>query len=58
MVSADVTYVIDVGSLSVTDSAGVTGSESPFTLTVLWVRRDGEWKVQFGHESLAPIQTP
>ena len=53
-VSADIAYVIDKGSLSVTDSAGVTGPGLPFTLTVLWVRHDGGWKVQFGHESLAP----
>lgn len=53
VVSPSVAYVFDTGVLSVTDTAGVIGRELPFALTVLWVRREGEWKVLFGHESLA-----
>ncbi len=53
VVSPDVAHIFDTGVLSGTDTAGVTGPELPFALSVLWVRRGGEWKLLFGHESLA-----
>jgi ketosteroid isomerase-like protein len=53
VVSPNVVHVFDTGVLSGTDTAGVKGREEPFALSVLWVLREGEWKVLFGHESLA-----
>ncbi len=36
---------------TVTDTAGVVGPEGVFAGTYIWVRRDGEWKMQSSHES-------
>ncbi|NIM49589.1 MAG: DUF4440 domain-containing protein [Gemmatimonadales bacterium] len=51
VLTADVVSVLEQGVFSVTDSAGVTSPETAFALSTTWVRRDGEWKVLYGHES-------
>ncbi|MEE9184611.1 MAG: SgcJ/EcaC family oxidoreductase [Acidimicrobiia bacterium] len=55
VLARDVVCVIEHGTLAATDTAGVTLPASPFAMTTIWVRRDGEWKIHLGHES---VQTP
>jgi hypothetical protein len=52
VLARDVVYIMETGTSSPTDTAGVTGPESPFALTHIWVLRDGEWKIHLGHQSL------
>jgi ketosteroid isomerase-like protein len=51
VVARDVVCINEVGSTVPTDTAGVAGPEMNFALLTVWVRRGGEWKVLFGHES-------
>ena len=51
VLAADAVAVLQQGVFSVTDSAGMTSPEQPFVMSATWVRRDGEWKVLYGHES-------
>jgi len=51
VLAADVVAVLEQGVFSVTDAAGVTSPEQAFAFSATWVRRDGEWKVLYGHES-------
>ena len=53
VLTADIVTMVEQGVFSVTDSAGVTGPETAFAISATWARRDGEWKVLFGHESWA-----
>jgi hypothetical protein len=39
------------GRFSVTDMAGETGPEYPMSMTGVWVREDGAWKVVHWHQS-------
>ena len=41
----DVVYVLETGTVVITDTAGVTAPPQSFTYTHVWVRRNGEWKV-------------
>ncbi|NIN49579.1 MAG: hypothetical protein GTN62_05645 [Gemmatimonadales bacterium] len=52
VLAPDVVCVTQLGTVSVTDTAGVTGPEIAFAYTAIWVRRNGEWKVLLGHESI------
>ncbi len=51
VLAADAVALLQEGIFSVTDSAGMTSPEQPFVMSATWVRRDGEWKVLYGHES-------
>jgi len=51
VLAPDVVYTIRAGSYFVIDEAGEAGPEVPFAETTVWVKRDGEWKVQLGHGS-------
>jgi ketosteroid isomerase-like protein len=53
VLAADVVCIMDAGSYTATDAVGVTGPETGFAVTNLWVLRDGEWKIHVGHESFA-----
>ena len=52
VLARDVVCVMEHGTLAATDTAGVTSPASPFAMTTIWVRRDGEWKIHLGHESI------
>ena len=52
VVAPDVVCINELGSVVATDTAGVAGPEVNFALLAVWVRRGGEWKVLFGHESV------
>ena len=52
VLTPDVVCINQIGSAIPTDTAGVVGPEENFAVLTVWVRRDGEWKVQFGHESV------
>ena len=54
VLAPDVVYERAQGTFSPTDTTGVTGPESQYALTALWSRRNGEWKILFGHESFPP----
>ncbi|NIM49711.1 MAG: SgcJ/EcaC family oxidoreductase [Gemmatimonadales bacterium] len=47
-----VVCVMDQGTFAYVDTAGVTGPETAFAFTAVYVRRGGEWKVLLAHESL------
>jgi uncharacterized protein (TIGR02246 family) len=51
VLARDVVCVMEHGTITATDTAGVTGPAMPFALTTIWVRQDGEWKVNLAHES-------
>jgi len=51
VLAADVVAVLEQGVFSATDEDGTTTPEQEFVLSWTWVRRDGEWKVMYGHES-------
>ncbi|UCG89178.1 MAG: nuclear transport factor 2 family protein [Gemmatimonadota bacterium] len=51
VLAPDVVCIMEAGSSSATDTAGVTGPEGSFAVTSIWVLRDGEWKIHIGHES-------
>ncbi len=46
-----VVSITSSGTYAVTDTLGVTGPQAQFAVTEVWMRRDGEWKLQFVHES-------
>ena len=52
-----VVAITSSGTYAVTDTLGVTGPQAQFAVTEVWMRRDGEWKLQFVHES-TPTQMP
>jgi len=54
VLAADIVTLVQQGVFSVTDADGVTSPETSFALSTTWVRRDGEWKILFGHESFPP----
>jgi uncharacterized protein (TIGR02246 family) len=51
VLAPDVVCVTERGTFASTDTAGVTGPEATFALTVVYVRRSGAWKAMLGHES-------
>jgi hypothetical protein len=46
-----VVCINQLATFSVTDTAGVVGPERVFAGTYIWVKRNGEWKIQSSHES-------
>ena len=54
VLARDVVCIMAQGTFAVVDEAGLVGPENPFALTLIYVRRDGEWKILIGHESLPP----
>ncbi len=55
VVTPDVVCINEVATGFGTDTAGVAGPETTYAILTVWVRRGGEWKALFGHESvLAP----
>jgi uncharacterized protein (TIGR02246 family) len=52
VLAPDVVCIMETGTWSQTDTAGVTGPETDLALTSIWVLRDGEWKIHIAHESL------
>ena len=52
VLAPDVVCEMAQGTYSQTDTAGVTGPESQYAITLLWVRRNGEWEIHAAHESM------
>ena len=57
VLAPDVVCTMDAGTYAVTDTNGVTGPQSAFAVTLIWVLRGGEWKIHIGHESMPSPQT-
>ncbi len=51
VVSHDAVMQAYEGTYSVTNLEGVSGPDYPLTVTILWVRRDGAWKILHLHQS-------
>jgi len=51
VLAPDVVYVVRAGTFVSIDTAGDSGPLTPFTQTLVWVRRNGAWKVLYGHVS-------
>jgi len=58
VLAPDVVCVTAQGAYSVTGTDGVTGPESNFVFTTLWVQRNGEWKVQLAFNSEPTVWSP
>lgn len=54
----NVVCIMEQGTGTTTDMAGVAGSEVTFARTAIYVRHSGEWKLQFAHVSVATPQEP
>ena len=52
VLASDVVCIMETATMSMTDTAGVSGPEMDAALTNIWVLRDGEWKIHISHESL------
>ena len=50
----DMVYVMRSGTFVSIDTAGTASPMLPWAQTMLWVRRDGVWKVLLGHISHGP----
>jgi hypothetical protein len=51
VLSPDVVYTMRVGTDSVTLKSGEASPTRPWAWTSIWVRRDGEWRIMYGHDS-------
>jgi len=51
VLSQDVVCVTERGVSTAYDSTGSILGSGPLAATVVWVRRNGEWKIAAGHES-------
>ena len=51
VLSPDVVYTMRVGTDSVTLKSGEASPTRPWAWTSIWVRRDGEWREMYGHDS-------
>ena len=51
VISPDVAYTIRINDVVQVDLAGNAGPTVRYAETILWVRRDGEWKALIGHGS-------
>lgn len=58
VLSPDVVLVNEVGTYTVTDTLGVTGPDVHYVYTAIWVLGDGEWKIQFAHQSSPTTENP
>jgi ketosteroid isomerase-like protein len=52
VLAPNVVCIMQTGTYTVTDTAGVTTPEDSFAYTGIWMRHDGEWKVHMSHESM------
>jgi hypothetical protein len=52
VLARDAVSIMAQGTFAFVDEAGEVGPESPFALTLVYLLRDGEWKVALGHESV------
>ena len=57
VLAPDAVTITDAGTYTATDTLGVTGPETGFAVTNIWVRTDGEWKIHVGHESFLPPES-
>ena len=57
VLAPDIVHFVENGTYSVTSTSGETGPDIPFAVSTIWVLRDGEWKVDFGHISRLAPQT-
>jgi uncharacterized protein (TIGR02246 family) len=51
VIAPDVAYTVRINDIVQTDLAGISGPTVRYAETLVWVKRDGEWKVLFGHGS-------
>ena len=51
VLSPDIVYTMRVGTDSVTLKSGEASPTRPWAWTGIWVRRDGEWRIMYGHDS-------
>jgi hypothetical protein len=58
VLAQDIVYIMEQSMSAATDTLGVTGLESAFANTFIWVRQDGEWKIHFAHQSSPNAETP
>ena len=58
VLALDVVHVVDQGTYVVTSTDGATGPETTFATSILWVLRNGEWKLDFIHVSRLTPETP
>ena len=56
VIAPDVVYTVRINHIVQTDIAGNATFDHRFAETIVWVKRDGEWKVLVGHGS-SPNQT-
>ena len=54
VLTSDVVYTIRHNTIVAVDTAGNAGPEIRFAETIVWVKRNGEWKVLLGHGSIPP----
>ncbi len=52
VLAPNVVHVLEQGRFVWTDTAGTVWPEQGFTQSTVWVRRDGTWKILFGHYSV------
>jgi hypothetical protein len=52
VLAPNVVHVMDRGRFTWTDTTGTVWPERGFTQSTVWVRRDGNWKMLFGHYSV------
>ena len=58
VLAPDVVCITEQGTNVATDTMGETGPEVAFAITVIWVHRDGEWKIEHNHESHPTPEVP
>jgi uncharacterized protein (TIGR02246 family) len=51
VVAPDIAYTVRINDVAQTDIAGNPGVEGRYAETILWVKRNGQWKVLTGHGS-------
>ena len=51
VVAPDIAYTVRINDVAQTDIAGNPGVEGRYAETILWVKRNGQWRVLTGHGS-------
>jgi len=51
VLAPDIAYTVRINDITQTDLAGSPGPTLRYAETLVWVKRDGEWKVLIGHGS-------
>jgi len=51
VIAPDVVYTVRINHIVQTDIAGNSVYDHPYAETLVWVKRDGEWKMLAGHGS-------